>query len=67
MYKAVLLPLAKKDIKEAAAWHNKRQKGLGKRFTLQVRQKVNLLKQEAYIAAIRYDETRTAVLDVSLT
>jgi len=64
MYKAILLPLAKQDIKEAAKWYNKKQKGLGKRFTLQVRQKIGLLKQEPYAAAIRYDDVRTAVLDI---
>jgi len=64
MYKAVILPLAKQDIKEAATWYNKKQQGLGKRFTLQVRQKINFLKAEPYAAAIRYDNVRTAVLDV---
>ena len=33
MYKAVILPLAKLDIKEAAKWYNDKQSGLGKRFT----------------------------------
>jgi hypothetical protein len=66
MYKAILLPLAKQDIKEAAKWYNKKQKGLGKRFTLQVRQKIGLLKREPYLSAIRYDEIRTAVWTYSL-
>lgn len=60
----MILPLAKQDIKEAALWYNTKQKGLGKRFSLQIRQKVDLLKQEPYAAAIRYDDVRTAVLDV---
>lgn len=30
MYKAIILPLAKDDIKEAALWYNKQQAGLGK-------------------------------------
>jgi plasmid stabilization system protein ParE len=64
MFKSVILPLAKQDIKEAALWYNAKQKGLGKRFTLQIRQKIDLLKQEPYAAAVRYDDIRTAVLDV---
>jgi hypothetical protein len=32
MYKLLILPLAKNDIKEAAIWYNSRQKGLGKRL-----------------------------------
>jgi hypothetical protein len=38
MYKTVILPLAKEDIQEAAKWYNKRQNGLGKRFTTEVRE-----------------------------
>jgi plasmid stabilization system protein ParE len=64
MYKVIILPIAKQDIKEAATWYNKKQKGLGKRFTLQIRQKISLIKQEPFIAATRYNEVKTAVLDV---
>jgi plasmid stabilization system protein ParE len=64
MYKAVILPLAKQDIKEAARWYNDRQAGLGKRFAEHVRQKVRFIRQNPKAVAIRYDETRTAVLDV---
>lgn len=64
MYKAIILPLAKQDIKEAAHWYNERQHGLGKRFTLHLRQKVNFIRQNPKAVAIRYDNVRTAVLDV---
>jgi hypothetical protein len=64
MYKVIILPIAKQDIKEAAIWYNKKQKGLGKRFTLQIRKKISLIKQEPFAAAIRYDEVKSAVLDV---
>jgi plasmid stabilization system protein ParE len=64
MYKVIILPLAKQDIKEAALWYNNKQKGLGKRFTLQIRQKINLVKQEPFATAVRFDDVRTAVLDV---
>jgi len=64
MYKLIILPLAKQDIKEAADWYNSKQKGLGKRFTLQIRQTLNLLKENPYTSAARYDDIRTAILDV---
>jgi hypothetical protein len=32
MYKAIILPLAKEDIREAARWYSKKQKGLGEKF-----------------------------------
>ena len=64
MYKALILPLAKQDIKEAATWYNSKQKGLGKRFTKTVRDKVLYIRQNPKSSSIRYDDTRCAVLDV---
>jgi hypothetical protein len=45
MYKSIILPLALLDIMESAHWYNKQQKGLGKRFTAQVREKVRFIRQ----------------------
>lgn len=39
MFGVIMLPPAKEDIREAAMWYNHRQKGLGKRFTSEVRKK----------------------------
>ena len=64
MYRLVILPIAQKDIKEAANWYEFKQSGLGKRFTQHVRIKLNSLKKHPYNFANRYDETRTAVFDV---
>jgi len=64
MYKVIILPVAKQDVKEAANWYNTRQVGLGKRFANQVREKVNQIKQNPYSSVNRYQEVRTAVLDV---
>jgi plasmid stabilization system protein ParE len=58
-----ILPLAKKDIRQAARWYNSKQNGLGKRFTQQVRQKVAFIEQYPNGANIRYDDVRTAVLE----
>lgn len=64
MYKPIILPLAKQDIKDAANWYNSNQKGLGKRFTTDVRKKVKYICQNPQAIAIRYESTRCAVLDV---
>ena len=64
MYKAIMLPFAKQDIKEAALWYESKQNGLGKRFTSHIREKVALLQQDPYSAATRYKNIRTSVLDV---
>lgn len=64
MYKAIIQSVAKQDIKEAVDWYNSKQKGLGKRFTVHLRQQINLIKQNPYISVVRYDDVRTAVLDI---
>lgn len=64
MYKSIILPLAKKDIREAALWYEEKQTGLGKRFTGQVREKVSFIKRTPKACNIRYQNIRTAVLNV---
>ena len=61
MYRSIILPLAKEDIREAAIWYNKQQDGLGKRFTAEVRDKVHFIRQNPKASNIRYDGVRTAV------
>lgn len=64
MYKAIILPFAKKDIRETALWYNKHQDNLGKRFAAEVRNKVNFIRQNPRSSNIRNDGVRTAVLNV---
>ena len=64
MYRAVVLLLAKQDIKKAAEWYEEKQKGLGKRFLQEVRGKVSYIRSKPNATAIRYDGTRCAVLEV---
>jgi plasmid stabilization system protein ParE len=64
MYKAIILPLAQLDIRESALWYNKQQKGLGKRFTAQVREKVHFIRQNPNASFTRYGNTKTAIVDV---
>ena len=63
MFKVVILPLAKKDIHDAAHWYNKNQPGLGKRFTGEVRRKVSFIVRNPKAYAKKYDDVRTAVLN----
>ena len=64
MYKVVILPPAKEDIKEAAYWYNDKQKGLGKRFTEEVRSKIGYIRKNPKAMEVRYSKTRCAILDV---
>ena len=64
MYKTIILPLAKQDIKKAAQWYEHKQNGLGKRFVKEVRNKVDYIKRKPKTSAIRYQDTRCVVLDI---
>lgn len=64
MYKSIILPLAKEDIRDAARWYNKQSPGLGRKFTKEVRDIVLYIKQNPQACSIRYNEVRTAVLKV---
>jgi len=64
MYKAIILPLAKEDIREAARWYSKKQKGLGEKFANEIREKVHFIRQNPKASNVRYDGVRTAVLNV---
>ena len=63
MYKAVILPLAKQDISQAASWYNSKQIGLGKRFINEVRSKVLYIRKNPQASAIRYGNTRCTLLN----
>jgi len=64
MFKVIILPEANADIKEAAGWYNDRQRRLGKRFTKHLRAKVKTIQRNPKSNRIRYDNVRTAVLNV---
>ena len=64
MYKIVILPLAKEDISRIAKWYNKRQKGLGKRFTQEVRKKMAHVRRNPENIVVRYRNVQTAIVKV---
>ena len=63
MYKVILLPPAKEDIKNASAWYNKKQKGLGKQFSQSVRKTVSFIKNNPLTFSTRYENTKTAIIE----
>jgi len=64
MYRVLILPLARKDIRDSALWYEKQQQGLGRKFTLQVREIVHFIQENPELFSVRYDDVRTAVLSV---
>ncbi|MBN1116292.1 MAG: type II toxin-antitoxin system RelE/ParE family toxin [Bacteroidales bacterium] len=64
MYKSIILPLAKEDVREAAKGYNKKSQELGKRFTAEVREKVRFIRQNPTASNVRYDDVHTAVLNI---
>jgi len=64
MYKSIILPPAKEDIREAAKWYNNKSQGLGKRFTSEVREKVGFIRQNPTASNVRFDNVRTAILEI---
>ena len=64
MYKAIIVPLAKEDIRSTAKWYNQQQKGLGIRFTKEVRKKVAHICKNPENIATRYKDVKTAIVDV---
>ena len=64
MYEAIILRQAKQDISDAAQWYNSKKKGLGRRFTKEVRSIVKFICKNPETFEIRYDDTRCAILKV---
>ena len=62
MYRVIILPLAKKDILEAAKWYNIKKEGFGKQFTKEVHYSVKYIRKEPKSVAVRYNNIRCAPL-----
>jgi plasmid stabilization system protein ParE len=62
MYRALILPLARKDIRDSAFWYEHQQPGLGKRFMAEVRDKVHFIQHNPESFNVKYDGVRAAVL-----
>ena len=61
-YNARISPAAKEDIHQAAKWYNNQKNGLGKQFTLRVRQRISELKRNPFTCQVRYKKVHTAIV-----
>lgn len=59
-YKIVFSPEALKELKDAAAWYNKQQKGLGKRLREDVKKVIASILLNPFFASVKYENIRTA-------
>ena len=62
--KKVISELAIQNIKETALWYNSKKKGLGKKFTSEIRKTVNYIVDYPKAFPIKYNEIRLAVVAV---
>ena len=61
-HKIVIQYPAKKDVKESVSWYNQQQKGLGKRFTADLRNTLLRIENNPASYAVRYAQNRKANL-----
>jgi hypothetical protein len=62
-YRLVITLRANNQIQNAIFYYNSKQKGLGKRFYLDLKHQLSSVRQHPFSRAIRYDNIRLAVLD----
>jgi len=60
-YKIIISDLAKADIKEAALWYNKQQKGLGKLFTQSIKECIRTIQLQPKSFQIKYKNIRIGI------
>ncbi|MBI2729429.1 MAG: type II toxin-antitoxin system RelE/ParE family toxin [Sphingobacteriales bacterium] len=63
-FKLFFTPESIKEIKAAADWYNKQQKGLGKRFKGHFKKEADKIKQNPFARSVRYEDVRFAVIAV---
>ncbi|MFY9150663.1 MAG: type II toxin-antitoxin system RelE/ParE family toxin [Prolixibacteraceae bacterium] len=54
--------MANQDIKDSASWYELQQKGLGRKFIGEIREKVYFIRQYPESFTVKYGNIRTAVL-----
>ena len=62
-YKLILLPVAKIDLEEIAAWYEVLQKNLGKRFLNAIKKEIKIVRANPYLYQVRFDKTRVALTE----
>lgn len=59
-YKIIFSHRVLQDMHEARSWYNMQQKGLGKRFSEDIKKAVASIKQNPYFASVKFIGIRTA-------
>ena len=62
-YELVITPRAIKEIQNAVDFYNSRQRGLGRRFYMDIKRQLSAIAKNPFSRAIRYNDIRLAVLD----
>jgi toxin ParE1/3/4 len=62
MYRSIIVPAAKADIKSSSTWYEAQQQGLGRKFLLLIRETIHFITNNPYAFQVRFDEVRTAVV-----
>ena len=60
-FKIIILPLAKKDILEAAIWYKSKQKDLGTKFVKSIRNELKYIRKHPFSMFNRYKNIHTCV------
>jgi len=60
-YRIIILPLAKKDILEAAIWYKSKQKDLGTKFVKSIRNELKYIRKHPFSMVNRYKNIHTCV------
>ena len=60
-YKLIILPLAKKDILDAATWYKSKQKDLGTKFVKSIRNELKYIAKHPLSTINRYKNIHTCV------
>lgn len=58
-YKLLFSIKALYDLEEASSWYNLQQRGLGKRLTGDVKNAIASIKQNPYLAPVKFENIRT--------
>lgn len=62
-YKLKITPEAFQEIQKAIDYYNRRSKGLGKRFYLDLQNQFIPIKKNPFARSVRYDDVRFALLE----
>lgn len=63
-YTIVYSAEALRDVKEATAWYNAQQNGLGKRFKEEIKSLIAAILQNPFLTSVKYETIRTVACKI---